>query len=367
VSVHPVVADVNRNRLLTTGREDLTVVSKTAVELIHAACQKLDTRNPADWPTWRGLVPHISALLSWLSPHLNEEPLAELITTASTSARALWRSGSVGAAERLADASVKAAGRLAEDHYARLAARSQLVEAVALTRYHEAEEMLRQLLPDQQRILGDEHPDTMASRRILARLTGLQGRYQQAERMYRQLYAHCRRRLGNEHPETLAVRFGYAGMVERVGKYPQAEQMLRDLLTVQQRILGEDHQECLEIRSGLARTIEDQHRYPEAEQIYRQLFKDDLRVLGPDHPGTLNTRQSLARIAGAQGRLAEARELYQQLFIDRQRILGEDHPVTRATLEFLASSTQPADLASHPGMSPMEALLSQSTQRMSPK
>lgn len=366
VTVHPVVVDVNRSRLLTTARHELPAVSKAAVGLLRAACQGLDTRNPADWPTWRRLVPHTAALLAWLSPHADDDTLADLVTIASMSSRALWRSGNPAAAERLAQASVKAADRLGTDYPASLTARSQLAQVVALTRYAEAEQMLHQLLPDQQRILGDEHHDTMASQRVLARLTGLQGRYQQAEQMYRQLLKDRHRFLGDEHPETLATRHGLAGMVERVGHYAEAEQMFRELLADQQRILGEYHQECLEIRSGLARSIEDQHRHAEAEQLYRQLLADDQRVLGPDHPGTLNTRQSLARIAAAQGRLGEAQQLYQQLLTDRHRILGDDHPVTVATREFLAGAVESSDLAGQPGMAPVETLLSQPSQPLPP-
>jgi tetratricopeptide (TPR) repeat protein len=362
VTVHPVVADVNRGWLLTTARRELPAVSETAVGLLRAACADLDTRNPADWPTWRHLVPHTAALLGWLAPRLDADPLADLVTTAAMSSRALWRSGSPAEAERLAQASLKGADRLGPDHPATLTARSQLAQVVALTRYAEAEQMLRQLLVDQQRILGKEHHDTMASQRVLARLTGLQGRYAHAESMYRRLLDDRKRLLGDEHPETLATRFGLAGMVERIGSYAEAERMFREVLSAQQRILGEEHQECLEIRSGLARTIEDQRRYQEAEQLYRQLLADDQRVLGLDHPGTLNTRQSLARIAAAQGRLDEAKQLYQQLLIDRQRILGDDHPVTIATREFLAGRIDSTDLAGQPGMAPVETLLSLPTQ-----
>jgi tetratricopeptide (TPR) repeat protein len=366
VAVHPVVADVNRNRLLTTASDELPAISKIAVGLIRAACQNLDTRNPANWLAWRSFVPHTSALLDWLSPHLPEDSLTDLVVAASMSARALWRSGSLAAAEKLARGSLDAAGRLGNDHPAALTARSQLAQVVGLSRYAEAEDMIRELIPDQQRVLGDEHHDTMAAQRVLARLTGLQGRYQQAERMYRQLLADGRRRLGNEHPETLATRFGLAGIVERLGKCAEAEQMFRELLADQERILGQDHQECLEIRSGLIRAIENQYRYAEAEQAFRLLLADDQRVLGPDHPGTLNCRQSLARIAAAQGRLGEARQLYQQLLSDRQRLLGEDHAVTRATSEFLARTSSSADVAAHPGMAPVETLLALPSQPMPP-
>ena len=362
VTVHPVVADVNRSRLLTRARHALPAISKTAVGLLQAACQGLNTRNPADWPTWRSLVPHTAVLLGWLSPHMTDDTLAELVTTASMSARALWRSGNPAAAETLAQNSLEAARRLGNDHRATLTARSQLAQVVALTRYAEAEQMLRELLPDQQRILDDDDPDTMASQRVLARLTGLQGRYQEAEEMYRQLLADRLRTLNNLHPETLATRHGLAGMVERVGKYAEAEQMFRDLLADQEQILGENHQECLEIRNGLAHCIEDQRRYAEAEELYEQLLTVDESVLGPDHPGTLNTRQSLARVAAAQGRLDEARERYQELLADRQRILGDDHPVTRDLRDFLSRAIGTGHLAGQPGMAPVETLLSQPSQ-----
>lgn len=311
---------------------------------------------------WRRLVPHIAALLGWLGAYMDDDVLADLVTAAAMSTSALWRSGNPAAAERLAHASLTAVGRLGADHPASLTARNQLAHVVALSRYSEAEQMFHQLLKDQQRILGPEQPDTLASQRVLARLTGLQGRYQQAEQMYRRLLADRQRLLGPEHPETLATRHGLAGMVERVGRFAEAEQMFRELLADQQRILGDDHQECLEIRSGLGRSIEDQHRYRDAEHLYRQLLADDQRVLGPDHPGTLNTRQSLARVAAAQGRLDEAQQLYRQLLADRQRILGEDHPVTTATREFLTRMSEGATLAGQPGMAPVETLLSQPSQ-----
>jgi hypothetical protein len=259
VTVHPVVADVNRSRLLTAPRRELHAISSTAVTLLHASCQGLDARGPADWPTWRSLVPHTTALLGWLSSHLGEDDLAALVDAASMISTALWRGGNYATAERLACASLKAVSGLSTDHPASLKARSQLAHVVAVTRYGEAEQMFRQVLPDQQRILGGLHPDTMFSQRVLARLTGLQGRYQQAEQMYLRLIANCQRRLGGDHDEILHLRHGLAGMVERLGRFEEAESMFRTLHDDQRRLLGDYHQECLELRSGIGRAPLDQH------------------------------------------------------------------------------------------------------------
>jgi tetratricopeptide (TPR) repeat protein len=359
VIVHPVIADVNRIGLLASARDEFQIVSLTAVTTMRAACGSLNVRDPADWPTWRRLIPHATALLSWASPALDEANLATLVTTVAISARALWRSGNPAAAEDLARSALTAALRLGADHPATLVARTQLAQAIALSRYYEAEQMLRSLLPDQRRVLGKDHHDTLATERVLARLTGLQGRYQEAERMYRRLLAHRLRLLGLQHPETLATRHGLAGMVERLGHYQEAEVMFRTLLDDQRQFLGDDHQECLEIRSGLGRSIEDQSRHQEAEQLYQQLLADEGRVLGEDHPGTLNTRQNLARVIAAQGRMSQAEQLYRQLFADRERILGKDHPITIATREFLAEAAKNsnATLAGQPGIAPVEALM----------
>lgn len=356
-TVHPVVADVNRSRLLTAARRELHTISTTAVGLLRTAAEHLDARRPDDWPAWRRLVPHINALLGWLSGHLDDDDLASLAMAAAMVTTALWRSGNYATAERLVRAGLRASDRLGAEHPANLRARSELAQVVALTRHDEAEQMLLELLKHEQRVLGDLHPETLAAQRVLARLTGLHGRYQEAEQTYRRLIANCQSELGGDHPEILHLRHGLAGMVERQGRYQEAEAMFRSLHDDQRRIQGDDHQECLELRSGLGRSIEDQRRYGEAEQLYRQLLADRERILGNDHPSTLNTRQSLARVVAAQGRLKEARQIYRGLLADRQRVLGDDHPLTMATREFLAEMRNDASLAGQPGVAPIEGLM----------
>jgi hypothetical protein len=73
-------------------------------------------------------------------------------------------------------------------------------------RYDEAGELTHEVLADRRRILGDDHPDTLASRAVLAWLAAREGRRHEAEELYRQVLADRQRVLGAAHPDTEATR-----------------------------------------------------------------------------------------------------------------------------------------------------------------
>jgi hypothetical protein len=62
------------------------------------------------------------------------------------------------------------------------------------------------LLPIRERVLGPEHPDTLATRHNLARFTGQAGDVAGARDQYAALLPTRERVLGPEHPDTLATR-----------------------------------------------------------------------------------------------------------------------------------------------------------------
>jgi hypothetical protein len=116
------------------------------------------------------------------------------------------------------------------------------------------EQMYRQLLIDQQRVLGDQDPNTLSTRHRLAWVVALQGQYGEAEQMYRQLLLREQQVLGDDHRDTLAARHWLASVVALQGRHAEAEQMYRQLLTDQQRVLGNDHPDTLPAVNSLARS-----------------------------------------------------------------------------------------------------------------
>src|SRR5262249_24227869 len=83
VAVHLVVADVNRAKLIDSGRQQLSGVVAKAIEMVRAATSELDFRSPTDWPTWKQLVPHMTAMIAWSASHLDVTTLTALVEVSS--------------------------------------------------------------------------------------------------------------------------------------------------------------------------------------------------------------------------------------------------------------------------------------------
>ena len=76
-----------------------------------------------------------------------------------------------------------------------------------LGHYAEAIRILRDIVADRIRVLGAEHPDTLASRENLAVAIGEGGDHEGAVQMLRELVADRARLQGPDHPDTLTCRY----------------------------------------------------------------------------------------------------------------------------------------------------------------
>ncbi len=79
--------------------------------------------------------------------------------------------------------------------------------------------MNRQTLARREKVLGAEHPDTLASMNNLAGVLDSQGKYEEAESMNRQTLARREKVLGEEHPNTLTSMNNLALVLDSQGKY----------------------------------------------------------------------------------------------------------------------------------------------------
>jgi hypothetical protein len=70
----------------------------------------------------------------------------------------------------------------------------------------EALRLFQQLLPDQERVLGRDHPETLITRNNIAFLTEERGRPEEALRLYQELLPDQERVLGRDHPGSLTTR-----------------------------------------------------------------------------------------------------------------------------------------------------------------
>ena len=232
---------------------------------------------------------------------------------------------------------------LGEDHPDTLASRNNLAGAYeSAGRLNEAITLYEQVLPDRIRILGEDHPITLASRNNLATTYRSAGRLTEAITLFEQVLTDSIRILGEDHPNTLTIRNNLAGAYRAAGRLTEAITLFEQVLPDSIRILGEDHPNTLGSRNNLATTYRSAGRLTEAITLYEQVLTDSIRILGEDHPNTLTIRNNLAATYRSAGCLTEAITLFEQVLSAHIRVLGKDHPDTLATLVALARAYKDA-------------------------
>jgi tetratricopeptide (TPR) repeat protein len=150
------------------------------------------------------------------------------------------------------------------------------------------------------------------------------------------LLAEQDRVLGADHPDTLRTRNSLAIAYREAGRTAEAISLYEQVLADQERVLGADHPDTLRTRNSLAIAYRLAGRTAEAISLHEQVLPHRERVLGADNPDTLRTRNSLATAYREAGRTAEAISLYERVLADRERVLGADHPDTLRTRASLA-------------------------------
>ena len=298
--LHPLVRDTSRRGANDPNEHEAYLT--LAAELLRRAAASVKTglpEDPARWPIWQALAPHAIYLFNTLTAS-SDCPDETAIATASAAA---------------------------------LAARYQAAQGL----YAQAEEAEGKILALRRRVLGADHPDTLATRRHqIALMMAERGDYAGAEAELRDVLAAMLRVLGADHPDTLATRYQIALMMAQRGDDAGAEAELRDVLAAQVRVLGADHPDTLDTRHQIARMMALRRDDAGAEAEFRDVLAAMLRVRGADHPSTLNTRHLIARMMAERGDRAGAEAELRDVLAAMLRVLGADHPLTLGTRFSLA-------------------------------
>jgi tetratricopeptide (TPR) repeat protein len=199
-----------------------------------------------------------------------------------------------------------------------------------------AELLLAKLLNIQRRVLGEDAPDTLESAHELAQIYEEEDKNAQAEPLLTKTLRARRRILGEDHPDTLLSMIELGGFYQLQGKYTDAEHLVTKALAVQRRVLGDDHPETLASVNALAVLYATEGKYAQAEPLYLEALAIQRRVLGEEHSETLITMNNLASLYRTEGKYAEAEPLQTRAFEVQRRVLGEEHGETLASMNNLA-------------------------------
>jgi Domain of unknown function (DUF4062)/Tetratricopeptide repeat len=376
LQLHRLVQAILRgNQPSATAGEDLNTL---ALRLLRETVSADPWNNPASWPAWRQLLPHVLALTDPThGGHSDNHDLAWLLDQAGTylhargeiqSARSLYerayqlRRDTLGEdhPDTLDSASNLATGLcalgeyqqaydlhqntlvqyrrvLGQDHLHTLISANNLGRDLhALGEYQRAYDLDQDTLTRRQRVLGQDHPHTLASANNLALDLLDLGEYQRAYDLDQDTLNRRQRVLGQDHPDTLTSANNLARDLHALGEYQRAYDLDQDTLTRRQRVLGQDHPHTLASANNLARDLHALGEYQRAYDLDQDTLTQFRRVLGQDHPATLNSANNLARDLRALGEYQRAYDLDQDTLTRRQRVLGQDHPKTLTSANNLA-------------------------------
>ena len=228
---------------------------------------------------------------------------------------------------------------LGEKHPDTLASLNNLASSYSyLGDYNKACELQNAAYNARKEILGEKHPDTLSALHNLAIFYSDLGDYNKACELQNAVYNARKEILGEKHPDTLNSLNNLASSYSYLGDYSKACKLQNAVYNARKEILGEKHPDTLTSLNNLAIFYSDLGDYNKACELQNEVYNARKEILGEKHPDTLNSLNNLANSYSDLGDYNKALELKNAVYNARKEILGEKHPDTLASLNNLANS-----------------------------
>lgn len=241
-----------------------------------------DGRDPASWPTWARVLPHL------------------LATDPATSTSPALRD-------------------LACDAIWYLYYRGEI---------HPARDLAERLYQQWCNYLGPDHQQTLRVAQILVLLLSSIGPARHTRQLAQDTLARCRRTLGEDHPDTLRAAAYFGVCLHHLGAFEEARALNADTLARTRRVLGDEHFDTVYVAHHLGRDLRELGEVVAAQQLHMDGNAYARRVLGGDNPATIFGANDVALDLHALGEIDGARQLHQDNLARGRRILGADHRFT---------------------------------------
>ncbi|MEL7060311.1 MAG: tetratricopeptide repeat protein [Acidobacteriota bacterium] len=191
-----------------------------------------------------------------------------------------------------------------------------------------AEHDLLAALEHRRRELGEDHLDTLATRRALGSLYFRLGRYEESRLILEDVLARHTAAGRGGQLEVGRAHHSLGNLMYETENYDTAREHYLQGHTIFASALPADDRRVAGALNGLARIHERFRENAEAESLYRQVLSVRSKKLGPDHPEIAAYRTNLAMVLLRLNRFTEARELSAVALETFEAALGSDHPNT---------------------------------------
>ena len=329
--IHRLVQEVIKARM--SSREQNDVVHAVHGILAAARPQSGDTDDPVNWPQYALLWPHMNPSRAM---DCDEGPVRQLLIDRI---RYLWKRGeyqnALESGERLEERwvdRIDELGGLQSDPgsvlYQQLLVLRNLLASIMRLQgdFDRAYQIDSDVLAEQERLFGGEHPHTLLSYLcIAADLRGL-GRFQAALESDLATYDRHRRVYPEGDPRLLGAANNLAVNYRLVGDCYQALELDQSTYIQRRSTLGPRHPYTLYSSSNLARDLRDAGQYTQSTDLLRAALSDYREAVGDTSPETLRTAKSLAVSLRKAGELTESVTLARETFDRYKSEFGETNP-----------------------------------------
>jgi tetratricopeptide (TPR) repeat protein len=180
--------------------------------------------------------------------------------------------------------------------------------------------------------LADDYDDGQAIRMMrLGWVCLFLGRLEDSEQVYRRVLDRREIALGQDHPQALQTRSMLASILSQQGRHDESTEESQVILEVRARVLGADHPDTLQTLSLLGDSLIDSERYTEAEEVFLSAVEGYERV-GQKGFWPARTKLGLGRAIRLNGRLEEALTWSYQVQEYCDAELSDRHPVCNGNL-----------------------------------
>jgi tetratricopeptide (TPR) repeat protein len=199
---------------------------------------------------------------------------------------------------------------------------------LALSRYDDAEPVLRKALALRRDALPVGHPDIGRTLHDLAELRQSQGNLDDAQTLIREALGIFLASLPRDHPNIGEALDGLASILHDQGKLDEAETLYREALSITRSAFPAGHPEIAISLNNLAWVVRDQGKLAEAESLFREALNLFAASAPRTHPNVASGLNNLAGVLQAQGKLAEAEPLSREALAIRRQSLPAGHADT---------------------------------------
>jgi DNA-binding SARP family transcriptional activator len=360
--VHRLVQEVIR-RQLPPDRQRTTAAQVVA---LLAAASPGDPEDPASWPAYARLAPHVLASVPladrapagrrvlletarylqargdshgsravcetlvdrWRSLLGRDDP--DTLGIASTLTLTLTGFGELEAARALGEDTLERCHRVLEpDDTTTLSTATALsLVLVQQGQVEQARALAEDTLRRSRAAHGPDHTTSLLAASVLTGALVLSGEAGRARPLGEDTLARSQAKYGANHTTTLGVAAVLTMGLTQLGEAEAARSLGEDTLRRTREVVGSRHLITLLTAAGLTMALA---QLGEAEAA-RDLGQDTLRrcheVLGSEHVISLGTATALAHALDQLGEAASSRVLGQDTLQRCQRVLGADHAVT---------------------------------------